>query len=171
MHLPSYSGYPSQQSSLTLPATRNNLTSTRDSLLTAMTSEYVEAPEIPSPIDDGDKPFILCPEYEAAATARFNAIFQTSPRNPNVPNLTSMNQYPDLGSINSYYTPPANTQPPVASSLSPFANFSYHPRQTSSQQFVQTIPHSDSPISQDFSEYHASGSSSSLEGWDGRHPM
>src|ERR1700735_2053997 len=27
---PSYSGYPSQQSSLTLPATRNNLTSTRD---------------------------------------------------------------------------------------------------------------------------------------------
>src|SRR6202044_4177508 len=125
----------------------------------------------PADSDDGDKPFILCPEYEAAATARFNAIFQTSPRNPNVPNLTSMNQYPDLGSINSYYTPPANTQPPVASSLSPFANFSYHPRQTSSQQFVQTIPHLDPPISQDFSEYHASGSSSSLEGWDGRHPM
>jgi hypothetical protein len=163
---PSYSGYPSQQSSLTLPGTRNNLTSTRGSLPTAMTSEYVEAPAIPSPINDGDKPFILCPEYEAAATARFNAIFQTSPRSPNVPNLTSVNRYPDLGSINSYYTPPTNTQPPVASSLSPFANFSYHqdPRQTPSQ-------HSDSPISQDFSEYHASGSSSSLEGWDGRHPM
>src|SRR5882762_4656780 len=98
----SYSGYPPQQSSLMLPATRNNLTSTRDSLLTAMTSEYVEAPEIPSPIDDRDKPFILCPEYEAAATARFNAIFQTSPQNPNIPNLSSMNQYPDLGSINLY---------------------------------------------------------------------
>jgi hypothetical protein len=170
---PSYSGYPSQQSSLAFPATKNNLTSTRGNLPTARTSEYVEAPAIPSPIDDGDKPFILCPEYEAAATARFNAIFQTSLRSPNVPNLTSVNRYPDLGSINSYYTPPANTQPPVASSLPPFANFSYDqdPRQTPSQQFIQTIPHSHSPISQDFSEYHASGSSSSLEGWDGRHPM
>src|SRR6202042_2906843 len=88
---PSYLGYRSQQSSPTLPATRKNLTSTRGSLPTVRTSEYVEAPVIPSPIDDGDKPFILCPEYEASRTARFNAIFHTSPRSPDVPNLTSVN--------------------------------------------------------------------------------
>jgi hypothetical protein len=173
---PSYSGYPSQQSSPTLSTTRNNFTSARGSLPTARTNEYVEAPTVPSPIDDGDRPFILCPEYEAAATARFNAIFQTSPRGPNVPNLTSTNRYPDMGQINSqdsYYTPPANAQSPVASSPPPFTNFSYDQdsRQTPSQQFSQTIPHSHSPISRDFSEYHASGGSSSLEGWDGRHPM
>jgi hypothetical protein len=172
---PSYSGYPTQQLSPTSPATRNNFTSTGVGLQTSRTDGRVEAPVVSSAIDEGDMPFILCPEYEAAATARFNAIFQTSPRSPNLPDLPSMSRYPETESVNtrdSYYTPPS-AQPPAMSPPAPPLNFSYgqDPRQTPSQQFVQTIPHPFSPMSQDSSEFFTSGGSSSLEGWNGQYPV
>jgi hypothetical protein len=165
----SYSGYPSQYIAPTSPsAAANNFTSTSVSLQTLRANERAETPVVPSPIDDGDRPFILCPEYEAAATARFNAIFQTSPRSPNFPDLTSVNQYPDTGLISardSYYT--QSVQSPALSRPSPVMNFSYGYDHQTPQQFTQTIPNSFPQMS---SEFYSSGGSSSLEGWDGQHP-
>ena len=169
---PSYLEYPPQQLSPTPSSlTTNNFTSTSVML---RTNERTEAPAVPSHIDDGAKPFIICPEYDAAAAARFDAIFQTSPRSPNIPDLTSMNRYPDAGLINArdpYYSPSAES--PAVTFSPPVMNFSYGQdfQYIPSQQFTQTMPHSFSPMAQNSSEFHLSGRSSSLEGWNGQYTM
>jgi hypothetical protein len=167
----SHSGYPLRHLASTSSATAPNFTSTSVSLQTLRTNEHVEAPAVTSTIDDGEKPFILCPEYEAAATARFNAIFQTSPWSPTFPDVTSVNQYPDAGLTNardSYYTPSAQSPdvPPPVMNLA----YGQDPRDIPSQQFAPTIPHSFPQMNQNSPEFYSSGSSS-LEGWNGQSPM
>lgn len=173
-----YAGYPSQHisatssSALTNNLITNNFTSTSASvsLQTLRANEHIEVP--PGPIDDGDRPFILCPEYEAAAAARFNAIFQSSPQSLNYPEITSVNGYEPrvINSRDSYYTPSAqspgvSSPPPVTVMEFPYGQDP--PRQTPSQQFTQIIPHS-SQMDQGSPEFYPSAGSSSLEGWDGR---
>lgn len=114
-------------------------------------------------IGSGDQPFIFSPEYEAAATARFQAIFQPTPLRTETPDLTSRNSYPETASAsrrNYYYHSPGNLSPMSFSST--LANLSYH---IPSQSATLTATKHDAPKS------YVSGGSSSLEGWDGRYPL
>lgn len=109
--------------------------------------------------DDGDKPFILCPEYEAAATARFRAIFQAPGWKSN---FTPMNPYADSGSVNHpsvYYASPS------ALPSTP-ADFSY---MQDNQHAVPEpyTPQLGSTTTQGFPVPQTSGTSS-LEGWNGQ---
>ena len=114
--------------------------------------------QLPAASDDGEKPFILCPEYEAAATARFQAIFQT------LPGRTAVNPSTDSGSANdpNYYAS-LSGRPPTRAPLTEFS--SAQEQYTTSQSFM--FPHmpGETLVSQ------ISTRSSSLEGWDGQYPM
>lgn len=154
---PVYSGYPLQAPSLPLSLTaQGHYTSTGASKLIAKSNVPIE---LPARSDDGDKPFILCPEYEAAAAARFQAIFQTPARKPNI---TPMNLYLDSGSVNhpsAYYTS-LIARPPTKA---PLADFSYaDPQHAVPQPFIPQLI-----MGQSSSVPQTSGTSS-LEGWDGQ---
>jgi len=157
-----YPGYPLQAPSLPLSLTaQDHYTSTGVSTLLSRGNGPLE---LSARSDDGDKPFILCPEYEAAATARFRAIFQTPAQKPDI---MPMNLYQDSGSVNppsAYYTS-LSPRPPVKA---PLAAFSYvqDPQHAVPQPF---IPQLSSTVTQGSSVPQTSGTSS-LEGWDGRYP-
>lgn len=122
-------------------------------------------------IDDGDQPFILSPEYEAAATARFHAIFNTSART-DIPDFTSMNNYFNPGPSNprqSQYTyPNVDTLSLTPHSSSYFGLNLRHPSQDAGVISQTGFPPDQTPSE----DSYGSVGTSSLEGWDGRfYPM
>jgi hypothetical protein len=162
---PSYSRYSSRHLLPMSSATRDNITSAAISAQTLRVNEYTEWPVVPSPINEGDRPFILCPGYETTATAQFDALCQSSLRgSTNFPNPTSMNQYADSGSVDckdSYDVPPS-AQLPFMATFSRGQDC----LQTQSNQFTQTS-RSTSPTNEEFSPFSTPGGFSSLKGWDG----
>jgi hypothetical protein len=154
------SGYPLREPSLPLLLTaQSHYTSTGVSTLVSKNNVRIGSP---ARTNDEDKPFILCPEYEATAAAWFQAIFQTPARKPNI---TPMNLYLDSELVNhpsAYYTS-LTTWPPARA---PLADFSYvqNPQHAVPQPF---IPQLSSVMGQSSSVPQTSGTSS-LEGWDGQ---
>lgn len=120
----------------------------------------------------GDQPFILSPEYEAAATARFQAIFQPTKYKPETQGFTSAAPYPEP-SINHRSLPLRS--PTLDSHSMSFSttmeNLSYDQAQYSPP-FTQSTP---TQFSTRRREAHPNIKpplgASSLEGWDGRYPM
>jgi hypothetical protein len=162
---PSYSRYSSRHLLPMSSATRDNITSAAISAQTLGVNEYTEWPVVPSPINEGDRPFILCPGYEATATAQFNALCQSSRRgSTNFPNRTSTNQYADSESVHSRdpYDVPPSAQLPFMTTFSRGQDR----LQTQSNQFTQTS-RSTSPTNEEFSPFSTPGGFSSLKGWDG----
>ena len=111
----------------------------------------------------GDQPFILSPEYEAAVTARFQAIFQSSNYKSEIQGLSSPVSY-----IEPSANLPSSTLDSNAMSFSTtMGNFSYGQAQDS--------PFTQSQFSTQTREVHSNVEpalgASSLEGWDGRSPL
>lgn len=154
---PSYSRYPPLQP-LPFPLSLTTQEESTNGSVSLRTSRSNGRVQLPAASDDGEKPFILCPEYEAAATARFQAIFQT------LPGRTAVNPSTDSGSANdpNYYAS-LSGRPPTRAPLTEFS--SAQEQYTTSQSFM--FPHmpGETLVSQ------ISTRSSSLEGWDGQYPM
>ncbi|KZP23907.1 hypothetical protein FIBSPDRAFT_1042473 [Athelia psychrophila] len=123
-------------------------------------------------INDLDKPFNISPEYEAAATARFHAIFNTSnPSRTDVPDFTSMSMNSSYLSDprQAQYSTYPNVGLPPLPPLPPQPNNSYFGMARQHEYSVD--PQSTFTPYQAY-DYDAVGAAtSSLEGWDGQFPL
>ncbi|KAF7986891.1 hypothetical protein HWV62_12650 [Athelia sp. TMB] len=141
-------------------------TSYRSSTSPPMPTEAISSPASPF-VSDLDKPFILSPEYEAAATARFHAIFNT-PSGSDVPDFTSMNTsaynpHPEMQYTHSGLPPPPPPQ-------QPYPYYSLNLRQPAAYEYSVDPQVTFSP-QEPLSDSFGAVGTSSLEGWNGQFPM
>ena len=114
----------------------------------------------------GDQPFIVSPEYEAAVTARFQAIFQPKYKSE-IPGLTSTVPYLEPSAIYQSPSPALDSRTiPLSTTM---ANLSYG--QAPDPPLTQSIPAQFPTHMREARYVEPPIGDSSLEGWDGRYPM